>query len=434
MDGTEGGRSGNTWANDPAEAIGLDIMMEKHEAYLRRRALREEEQRRRKDAAQARATVASEQEEALRDDVAISNDPVPDVVDRPSTPIDAPPTDKAQPDFVRESVSAPEDQDRNATRKARRRQRLALAAAAESAHDGPEPQPQIEDVQIVPEPKVLTLQAQDRIAEDVAVNPVEAPLDTPVLPEQDVETPIVFAPTVWDQMRSVALDANHLSRNKVITANRHDPAHVAFDVLRTRLLAALRENGWKRVAITSPTKNCGKTFVAANLAISLARQADCKTVLMDLDLRNPSLAKVLGVSDSGKMADFLTGDVSAVEHFRVPGTNALNLHQNIAFGLNDRTEGYAAELLLGPDTGTVLAQMEQDFDPDVVLYDLPPALYHDDVIAFRPHFDGVLLVVGGGVTKPKEIREVKRRLGENTPLLGVVMNKAEGLSIADYSY
>lgn len=99
---------------------------------------------------------------------------------------------------------------------------------------------------------------------------------------------------LWERFRSVTLDPRHLARRRLISAGREDPAYVTFDVLRTRLLQALKARGWSRVAITSPTKGCGKTFVSSNLAFSLARTSR-RIALMDMDLRIPSLATVLGV-------------------------------------------------------------------------------------------------------------------------------------------
>ena len=69
-----------------------------------------------------------------------------------------------------------------------------------------------------------------------------------------------------------------------------------------------------------------------------------------------------------------------------------------------------------------------------MLFDLPPALFYDDVIAFRPRFDGLLLVIGGGITTEKEVKEVERRIGEETPLLGMILNKAEGAEVGRYKY
>ncbi|WP_156883477.1 CpsD/CapB family tyrosine-protein kinase [Salipiger mucosus] len=238
----------------------------------------------------------------------------------------------------------------------------------------------------------------------------------------------------WDALRSISVDERQLDRNRVITAGRHDPAHTAFDVLRTRLLQALAEHGWTRVAITSPTKDCGKTFTAANLAISLSRQENCRTLLLDCDLRRPSLHRVLGVEPPGAMGDMLRGVVPPEQHMLRMGPNTIHAGHNIAFGFNTESEPYASELLQDPRTAATLDDLQTRFAPDVMLFDLPPALFYDDVIAFRPLFDGVLMVVGGGITTEREVREVERRLGDSTPLLGTVLNRAEDTQIRKYSY
>lgn len=250
----------------------------------------------------------------------------------------------------------------------------------------------------------------------------------------EAQAPAERIPDTWGRLGTIPVNEAHLEERRVISASRHNPAHVAFDVLRTRLVQALAENGWRRVVITSPTKDCGKTFISTNLAISLSRQERLRTVLMDLDLRNPSVAPLLGVDDPGTMGDFLRGSVSVSEHFRRMGQNMLKIGSNVAFGLNNVREPFASEMLGARATSDAVQRMEAELQPDVVIYDMPPALYHDDVMAFREHYDGVLLVVGGGTTKANEVRELKRRFGEDKPLLGVILNKAEGLSISHYSY
>ncbi|WP_353473414.1 CpsD/CapB family tyrosine-protein kinase [Salipiger sp. H15] len=242
------------------------------------------------------------------------------------------------------------------------------------------------------------------------------------------------AEALWDRLPVFDVDADHLDRNRIITASREDPAHAVFDVLRTRLTQALAEHGWTRVGITSPSKGCGKTFTAANLAISLSRQEGVRTLLMDLDLRNPSLHKVMGMRTPGAMGALLRGVISPESHLTRMGQNRVHAGQNIAFGFNEVVEPYAAELLSTPTTAEVITSIEARLQPDIMLFDLPPALYYDDVLAFRPQIDGVLLVVGGGLTTEKEIREVERRLGANTPLLGMVLNKAEGTDLKKYQY
>jgi Mrp family chromosome partitioning ATPase len=242
--------------------------------------------------------------------------------------------------------------------------------------------------------------------------------------ESPAEAPAPVDP--WKRLRQVALDPRHLARHRLISAGREDPAYVAFDVLRTRLLQALKARGWSRVAITSPTKGCGKTFVSANLAFSLARTSS-RIALMDMDLRIPSLATVLGVREPDSMLDFLTGRRSMERHL-------LRVAPNLAVGLNAAPVADASELLQAPETADTLAAMQDALRPDVVIYDLPPALLCDDLIAFLPQVDGVLLVAGGGVTQAEDVRKCERLLADQTPLLGVILNKAEDATLEPYGY
>jgi Mrp family chromosome partitioning ATPase len=239
---------------------------------------------------------------------------------------------------------------------------------------------------------------------------------------------------VWNDIRSFRVDQGTLDANLVITAARTDPAHAAFDVLRTRLIHAMRENGWTRVGITSPRQGCGKSFVAANLAITLSRYDALRVVLMDMDLRRPTLDDVLGVPDAPAMGDFLRGLTPPADFLRRPGQNLLNIGQTLAVGFNGRTEAYAAELFQSPATGAALDRMMRETRADLVLYDMPPALALDDVIAFRPYFDCVLIVAGGGKSTAREMKETVRRIGDDRPVVGVILNQGQGEGADDYIY
>ena len=229
----------------------------------------------------------------------------------------------------------------------------------------------------------------------------------------------------WDALPRIPVEVRVLERNLIVTAERTDPAFASFDVLRTRIVQAMHERGWRRVAVTSPTQGCGKSFTALNLGIALSRYQELRTVLLDLDLRRPSLARYLGRRDVGSLGDVLRGHVRAEDHLVQLDAGGARIGRGLAVGLNDRTEAYASELFQQPATAKVLHGIEMRLKPDVMLFDLPPALAQDDVIALAPHFDCILLVIGGGITKPAEVREVTRRLGEDKPVLGLVLNMAE---------
>jgi Mrp family chromosome partitioning ATPase len=282
--------------------------------------------------------------------------------------------------------------------------------------------------------------ARVRLLEEIArldaaagvVKPHPAPL--PVPEREDVPREFLQKRDVWKNLETFAVDEALLNRNLVITASRENLAHAAFDVLRTRLLQALKDNGWSRVAITSPTQGCGKSFSTVNLALALSRYERFRTVVMDMDMRHPSMARYMGVKGTPPMGDFLRGAVPVEQFLRKPGQNMLNIGDNIAFGFNGRTEGYVSELFHDPVTAAVIEQMIADVEPDITIYDMPPVLAQDDVIAFKPYFDCIMLVTAGGLTTPRHMKETVRRLGEDKPVVGVILNKAEGADIFDYQY
>ncbi len=246
-------------------------------------------------------------------------------------------------------------------------------------------------------------------------------------PRGTVEATVPADPCPWAALEEVTLDPTHLKRRRVVSYQKNDPAHVVFDVLRTRLLKVFKDNGWSRLAVTSPTKGCGKTFVAANLALSLARQAECRTVLIDMDLKIPELAGTLGLTAPYSIERYLTGQTRPEAYFRRVGPN-------LALGLNTERVRDSAELIQEECTAQTLARMCELYRPDAVIYDLPPMLVSDDAIGFLPHVDCVLLIAAAGQTKAAEIEECERLLGETTNFLGVLLNKCEAKTSDAYQY
>ena len=238
-------------------------------------------------------------------------------------------------------------------------------------------------------------------------------------------TPAVLR--AWEALEPISFDHDHLERNRIITVTKEDPTHVAFDVLRTRILSEFKKRGWTRLGITSPTKGCGKTFVSTNLAMSLARQDESRTILFDMDLRAPSIAKVLGHRDPMKTEDFFSGEIPAKDFLRRHGNS-------LAIGFNARRINGAGEAILSTATADALDGMRKTYKPDIVVYDLPPMLVCDDVLGFLPHLDCVLMVVGGGVSQASEVQECERMLEGQTSLLGVMLNRAEVSASGQYGY
>lgn len=236
-----------------------------------------------------------------------------------------------------------------------------------------------------------------------------------------LDTPTKFSAsselnTIWTELPSISVDMSHLAQQRIVTADRADKAHVAFDLLRTKLLKLMRQNDWQSVAITSPTPGCGKTVVGLNLAFSFANLRDCRTVLVDLDLRKSKMSKILGTHKPYAIAQFLRGESSLEESF-------LRYGENLAVGLNSRPVTDAAELLQDPSIGPRLADLKSKLKPSVMIFDLPPMLVNDDVIAFLPNVDCVLLVAAAEASTFNEVDACERSLTQETNFVGVVLNK-----------
>ncbi|MGJ8544841.1 MAG: CpsD/CapB family tyrosine-protein kinase [Sulfitobacter sp.] len=228
----------------------------------------------------------------------------------------------------------------------------------------------------------------------------------------------------WQDLPLIAPETD--TGAKLVDQRRETSVSRAFDLLRTRLRQTLREHGWQNIAITAPTAGCGNTFTAVNLAQSLARVPSSRTLLMDFNMRSPGVAQALGLNAQGPIADFLTGDTPLLEQI-------CRTSPTLAVATNSAAENNAAEILQAPATQQTLERMRSALRPEVVLYDMPPLLGFDDVSAFLPQLDGVLLVSDGTQTQAKHLKECERILEGQVPLLGVILNRARPSSIENFT-
>lgn len=232
--------------------------------------------------------------------------------------------------------------------------------------------------------------------------------------------------SAWSQLTEITPDRTRMQNSRIVTYAGKQQEATAFNVLRTKMLQQMRQNGWRRVAITSPTASCGKSTVSLNLAFSLGRQSDLRTILAEADLRRPSLARVLGLKPRQSFARVLEGTGSFAQ-------NAVRYRDNLAFATNDTAWQHPAELFHSRKVGPILADIEATYRPDVMLFDLLPMLVSDDVMAFVPHVDCVILVAAAETTTVKEIDACERELASQTQVMGIVLNKCRYLG-KEYGY
>jgi len=213
----------------------------------------------------------------------------------------------------------------------------------------------------------------------------------------------------------LSLTPRILEANRIVSWNKRDQRTLAFDILRTKVLKAMKDRGWNTLAITSPTEDCGKTTVAINLAFSIAHQMPSEVVLVDFDLRQPQLAAYLGVELKGDLSAFLEGYGPLTTHVVAAGGSQLRVVPNGGIRHN------ATELLAKPQVEQFFDDFRKERSDRIAIFDLPPLLAADDALAVLPRVDCALMVLGERVTRKSDVNEALSLLG-GTNLLGVVLN------------
>ncbi len=193
--------------------------------------------------------------------------------------------------------------------------------------------------------------------------------------------------------------------------------------LRTRLSLAEGASAVRTVLITSPQKGEGKSITSANLALTMAQELQRRVVIVEADLRKPSLQQMFGLAPGPGLSDYLVGAADLQQVMRFLPDHHLTV---IPAG---STPGNPAELLGSTAMRRLLDQLRSTFDR--VILDTPPVLPLADVAILAPMVDGALLVVRAGYT-PKPAIENALRAFDSSRLLGVVLNES-GLE-DDYRY
>lgn len=208
-----------------------------------------------------------------------------------------------------------------------------------------------------------------------------------------------------------------LRRHRVIAGYAPCAFVDAYKVLRTRLLDRMREQGWNTLAVTGPGAGCGKSLTAVNLAISLALEVSQTVLLVDANLREPSLHRYFGLEPGYGLGDYLLDNTPIPQLLLKPeGIPRFLLLPGT------RPVPNAAELLASPKMARLVDELKQRYTSRYVVFDLPH-LATLDALAFVSQVDGVVLVVEEGRTGREEFTQALEALGDRE-LLGVVLNKA----------
>ena len=219
---------------------------------------------------------------------------------------------------------------------------------------------------------------------------------------------------LWGALQELPLSEHVLAEHLIVTKDASKQA-TPFDIMRTKILLQMQENGWTRLGITSPMPQSGKTTMSCNLALGLGRQQGMKSMLFDFDLGDPSVSNCLDYQTAQPISAMLNGEVSFEEHARRIG-------QNIAVAASGQAEKDATRTLLSSKTHEALDAIQETYKPDIMIFDLPSVLVGDNTRSFLKHLDCALIVARAGNTKYAHFDKCEREVAEYTSVIGTVLN------------
>jgi protein-tyrosine kinase len=195
--------------------------------------------------------------------------------------------------------------------------------------------------------------------------------------------------------------------------DEHATGMEEFRTLRSRLYQAREKQTLSKLLITSALPKEGKSFTAANLAQVIVRQHGRRALLLDADLRNPQLHKILGAEASPGLSEYLC---SESDEFSIIQRGPMENLFLIPAGVNT---GNPAELLANGRLKFLLNRLESMFD--WIIIDSAPAVPVADAAVLANFCDGVLLVVRSNSTPMDAARQARREFADRN-VVGVVLN------------
>jgi capsular exopolysaccharide synthesis family protein len=279
--------------------------------------------------------------------------------------------------------------------------------------------------------KAIVIEAGRLEGETIILNALRSVVDTaPVTPTSYGRTAlseIAAKPEPVDQFsqfQSLKVLVPAFSRIVCITEQESLPAE-KFRFLSVRLRQMQQSRTLKKLVVTSTLPQEGKSTAAANLACTLARRGQQKTLLLDGDLRRPSVARLFGLGKIRGITDCLQGEctpASSIYRLEDAGIWVLPAGNIVRNPL---------ELMQSGRLSSLMDQLSSWFD--WIIVDTPPVLPLADTSIWMRISDGVLLVTCQGRTEKEQLKRGLEAI-EQSKLLGALLNCSTNTTEGDYYY
>jgi len=237
-------------------------------------------------------------------------------------------------------------------------------------------------------------------------------------PETTWETRPAYIEPVYSDTKVQNIDFQNLEGKRVIS-NCHDNLIAdRIKILRTQILQTIKEdNKGNTLLIASANPGEGRSLIAANLAISLSQQIDGTVLLVDADLRKPSIHDLFELGVQKGLSEYLRKKVALPDVLVNPGIPRLVILPG------GKPTDNSSELLGAPRMQSLVKEIKERYPDRFIIFDSPPLLTSADPLVLARYIDGIIIVVEAEKTKKDDLARIFELL-KNRPVIGTVFNKA----------
>jgi len=221
------------------------------------------------------------------------------------------------------------------------------------------------------------------------------------------------------KLKSKQFERKDFENILVVQNDPKSPISEAYRTLRTNIKFSSLDKPIKTLLITSPIPEAGKSSVSINLALTMA-QDKYKVVLVDADLRKPTIHKIFKQDNKTGLTNILVEDKKIKDVMR----RVTEVDPNLYFIPSGPIPPNPSELLGSNKMKELIKELQEQFD--FIIFDSPPIIAVTDALVLATQVDGVVLVLDFGEVTREAAKQTKELLAKvKANILGVVLNKID---------
>jgi exopolysaccharide/PEP-CTERM locus tyrosine autokinase len=234
-----------------------------------------------------------------------------------------------------------------------------------------------------------------------------------LLAEKTVK-PVDTLPKTFE-VTEIIIDPDKVNRGIICLTDPSSGIAEQYKKLRAKILNLTVKNFQNTIMVTSPDIGDGKSTTAINLAVSLSREIDYTVLLIDADLKQPSVCKLLGIEYEYGLSDYLVGRVDFPDILIKTGIGKL-----VIIPAGNAAEN-STELLSSEAMKRLVHETKHRYKDRYVIFDSPPVIAVAETMPLSSYVDGVILVIKAAHTAPQNALHAISQIKDSN-ILGVVFN------------